>query len=97
MPAFPTKFGAPIKPRHTATWLLCRVAFNLPLRCTLQAFQRLFPAEKSGHRIFDLPVAWIDAPDSRVKTIKTAREANLRPAVSTNVSQAKLVAEAARC
>jgi glycosyltransferase involved in cell wall biosynthesis len=55
---------------------------------TREAAQRLLPdvedtgwffdtellvlAEKSGHRIFDLPVTWIDDPDSRVKIIKTA-------------------------
>lgn len=31
-------------------------------------------AERSGHRIFDLPVTWIDDPDSRVKIMKTAWE-----------------------
>ena len=57
---------------------------------TREAAQRLLPAvedtgwffdtellvlaEKSGHRIFDLPVTWMDDPDSQVKIIKTAWE-----------------------
>jgi hypothetical protein len=29
-------------------------------------------AEKLGYRIFDLPVPWIEDPDSRVKIVRTA-------------------------
>ncbi|MEK7677430.1 MAG: dolichyl-phosphate beta-glucosyltransferase [Verrucomicrobiota bacterium] len=32
----------------------------------------LILAEKLGYRIFDLPVRWVDDPDSRVKIIQTA-------------------------
>lgn len=57
---------------------------------TREAAQRLLPAvedngwfldsellilaEKSGYRIFDLPVKWTDDPDSRVRIVKTAWE-----------------------
>jgi hypothetical protein len=34
----------------------------------------LILAEKRDYRIFDLPVCWVDDPDSRVKIIKTAIE-----------------------
>jgi hypothetical protein len=34
----------------------------------------LILAERSGHRIFDLPVPWVDDPDSRVKILQTAME-----------------------
>jgi glycosyltransferase involved in cell wall biosynthesis len=34
----------------------------------------LLIAEKNGYRLYELPVAWVDDPDSRVKIVKTAWE-----------------------
>jgi hypothetical protein len=34
----------------------------------------LLIAEKNGYRLKEIPVAWVDDPDSRVKILKTAWE-----------------------
>ena len=34
----------------------------------------LIIAEKNGYRIKDIPVHWVDDPDTRVKTVGTAYE-----------------------
>ncbi len=56
--------------REAAARLLPLVEDNIWFMDT----ELLVIAEKLGYRIFDLPVRWVDDPDSRVKIVRTALE-----------------------